>query len=311
MIQNTKNLELYKAFVKNRHSIWEARQRGAMPGLWTLDPILQRKKFTNVFRILDHGSQFLTEELLWDHAAYPEEEILMRAFLYRYINRPEPFEFFLEEHGRYPLIEDLRGELQASWGRYGGPFFGSAYTMFCGAENAGMTRIGWAMGLVASCFLPESSGNITQGFFAAKTQQERFLALQEAPRCANFMAMQILTDWGYSMYGEDTENEFVSPGPGSKVGLRRLEPTGKLENALRWAHEVILSDPDAPRIPIPVLGSAGRPPSIMDIQNTFCEFGKYMRYLDKGPESGRQYKPAHPEKQPQPFLPMHWLHADY
>lgn len=306
MFRNEENLDRYLRFVKDRHRIWEQRQAGS-PGPWSEDPILQQKKFTNVFRILDHGSQFLVREMLWDNRAIPEEEILMRAFLYRYINRPEPFEFFLEEHGRYPLIEDLRGELQASWKRYGGPFFGNAYTMFCGAENAGMTRIDWAMGLVAACFLPESSGNIAPGFFSARTQADRWLALQMAPRCANFMAMQILTDWGYSMYGEDKENEFVSAGPGALRGIAALGP-GDMHatEAIFSARELVIADAEAPRLPIPILCHPGRLPSIMDIQNTFCEFGKYMRYLTQGPGT-RRYKPAHPEPQTRPFLPQHWL----
>lgn len=306
MFQNEENVSLYLRFVNERHSIWTKRQAGD-PAPWTDDKVLAAKKFTNVFRILDHGSQFLTSEMLWTARPLPEEEILMRAFLYRYINRPEPFIYFFNEHGRYPLIEDLRGELQASWERYGGPFFGSAYTMFCGAENAGMTRIGWAMGLVAQSFLPESSGNITRGFFDATSQEGRFRALQEAPRCADFMAMQILTDWGYSMYGGDCdENEFIAPGPGSKVGIRRLEPTELFVPALREVHEFILAGhDDIPFIPLP---NGGRHlPSIMDIQNTFCEFGKYMRYLEKGAYVARKFKPAHPERPKAPFLPEHWL----
>ena len=43
----------------------------------------------------------------------------------------------------------------------------------------------------------------------------------------------------------------------------------------------------------------------MDVQNTLCEFSKYVRFQSK-PIPTKQYVPAHPGPQPPPVLPKHW-----
>ncbi len=58
-------IETYLSFCRERHKIWLKRQAGD-PGPWTDDPILATRKFTNVFRILDPGTQFVVQELLPD-----------------------------------------------------------------------------------------------------------------------------------------------------------------------------------------------------------------------------------------------------
>lgn len=79
---------VYHDFVVARHQIWEKRQLG-LPAPWATDPLLNTRKFTNVFRVLDAGTQFVIRELFPD-TTY--QTALMRAFLYRYTNRPEPWE---------------------------------------------------------------------------------------------------------------------------------------------------------------------------------------------------------------------------
>ena len=105
----------YLDFVVERHRIWELRQAGAEQP-WTDDHILRGKKFTNVFRLLDHGSQYLLSMLQEDLS--PRDR-LMRAFLYRHTGRPEPWEFFELMHARYPLVADLQATYD-TWPQYQG-----------------------------------------------------------------------------------------------------------------------------------------------------------------------------------------------
>lgn len=290
----------YLDFVCERHKIWGHRQSGHEQP-WTKDPILATKKFTNVYRVLDAGSQFLVKMMHADADQTTPEDVLLRAFIYRYTNRPEPYQAFHEEFGRYPLRTDLERNLPDLWRDYhaaGNPIFGSAYKMFVGQENRGLDRLSWVLGLTAASF-GGGPADITEDFLVAGSPEERIFALRKAPRCAGFMSMQILTDWGYWSPTHD-ENAYVVPGPGAVVGARAIGM--EAQSAITWARSALLWRDDQPVL---FTGKGLRAPSLMDIQNTFCEFGKYARYLTK-PLPPKQYRPAHPGPQPAPFLPPHW-----
>lgn len=288
----------YVRFVKERHRIWERRQQGGDPGQpLTLDPVLRAKKFTNVYRILDVGTQFVCEELL--ESATPEER-LVRAFLYRYTNRPEPWVAFREEFGRYPTRADLHETLPEFWLDYklaGNPIFGNAYRMFVGQENAGEDRLSWML-RTAQNAVGYGHDQIVDDFLEADPSAEARLAiLKRVPRCANFMGMQIVTDFGYLDPHYD-EDEYVVAGPGSTKGAREIDRSCRPVEMIHICH-LHLS-----RMANPVL-LVGRTPSLMDVQNTLCEFSKYVRYLRLGVPD-RPYRPAHPGPQPRPWLPPHW-----
>ena len=53
-------------WVNERHSIY-LRKAAGDPRPWTKDPILQRYKFTNVFRELDMGTKWLRECIILPH----------------------------------------------------------------------------------------------------------------------------------------------------------------------------------------------------------------------------------------------------
>ena len=86
-------------FVVERHRIWEQRQAGA-PQPWTDDPVLATRKFTNVFRVLDPGTQFLLTDLF--EPDIDPRDTLMRAFLYRHTGRVEIWELLGVMTGQYP-----------------------------------------------------------------------------------------------------------------------------------------------------------------------------------------------------------------
>ncbi|MGO4984932.1 nucleotide kinase domain-containing protein [Collinsella sp. Sow4_E3] len=72
----------YIQFVEERHYVWIRRQNGASAP-WTDDPTLRRAKFTNVYRVLDAGSQFLLTQMLQDPDAEWGDQAL-RAYLVKY-----------------------------------------------------------------------------------------------------------------------------------------------------------------------------------------------------------------------------------
>lgn len=297
MTVNPQMLTAYLNFVVERHAVWEERQQGA-PAPWTSDPILQQRKFTNVYRVLDHGSQFLLEELLNDPLA-TERTVLARAFLYRMTNRPEPWLYAKEQLGQYPDILDLfnLGQLWAGWRDAGNQVFSGAYIIMPEPGVPGVDKVRSVVRLARKLFGPEST--LPEQFLAAGSMAERFALLRAQKGVGDFIAMQVLTDFGYSRYGADQdENEFVIAGPGARNGGKHIFPGVKPADAILRARAWVLAEPEVPSL-------YGREPSLMDIQNTLCEFSKYARFMGAPPRA-KTYAPAHPGPQPAPTLPAHW-----
>lgn len=273
-------------FVAERHKVWEARQRGdAQP--WTEDPVLATRKFTNIFRLLDPGSQFVMTDLMCDN----EFEFLLRCLLYRITNRPEAWRAFEGEVSLAHRPVEFRQHMH-DYKASGGQVFSGAYMIWGGTEK-GVDKIDHVFGVLDGAL----SG--VADFLMADTQRERFEALEGCRGMGPFNAMQVLTDFGYGT--EFRENEFVIPGPGARKGATALGLTG--EDAIEWGYEA-LQDLD----PLPMVwgsGNRGHFLSKMDVQNCLCEFSKYVRYASK-PSPQKLYSPAHPGPQPVPRLPRDW-----
>lgn len=310
----------YIDFVTERHQVWQLRQAGA-PQPWTDNTILQERKFTNVFRVLDPGSQFVLTDLV--DPDLPARDTLMRMFLYRHTGRIETWEYLQLVAGGYPTVDTLDETLEA-WQEYRGdtkitqrgqearnrpgekrtfqrPVFTSAYLVFPQSDVKGTDKLESIVALTKRLFTPGSPDDVVPDFLAAKTQAKRFEILRRNKGVADFMSMQILTDWGY--VGVDREDEFIVAGPGAIRGAKLLYPTKKAGPVMREMHEYISETPGMPVLEMP--GGRVRVPSLMDVQNTLCEFSKYARYM-KAESTGKPYKPAHPGPQPAPVLPPLW-----
>lgn len=291
-------MDSYLDFVEGRFDIWKQRQTGH-GSYFSDDPILATKKFTNVFRVLDFGSQFLLRELL--NPAESREDVLFRSFLYRYTNRPEPWVWFHERHGRYPSFSDFEsGLLLSEWQEYDrgkGVFFSSAYTMFSGGENPGVRRFEWAIGLAGQV------GPLQDRFWSTTRTQARVKVLMELPRTAFFMGQQVTTDCAY-WDPEATENDWVAPGPGSLRGASWLMGAAiPFEDVVELAQDALRAL--RPNVSLQLPDGRLRFPSLMDVQNTLCEFDKYNRWKS-AILPNKPYKAKHPGKQPLPVLPKHW-----
>lgn len=292
MSYDAEMLDVYRKFVVNRHLIWKYRQEG-LPAPWSDDPILMARKFTNDFRVLDHGSQFLMKRLMtddpWDYLA--------RCVFYRITNLPETWDMLQDELGEYPRAHhfvyesDFLYEAIHHYRSAGNKVFSGAYIIVPAPGTKGdkaRDAIALTKGFIE---------NHAADFFNAETQEDRFKALRQTPGLGKFLSMQILTDWGYGL-DENRENEFVIAGPGARRGAAHLNAELSAERviwelAVEWASD-------------PVVEVNGHSLGLMNVQNTLCEFSKYVRYMSMN--HPRPYTPAHPGPQPKPRLPK-WMEA--
>ena len=283
-------------FVVERHRIWEQRQAGA-PQPWTDDPILASRKFTNVFRVLDPGTQFLLTDV-FDRELSPRDN-LMRAFLYRHTGRVEAWEWVDVVGLGYPTVDtlDVAGELWRMY-KHKYPFFTNAYLVFPQSSTPGTDKLDSILDLTKRLFTPGSPDDIMPEWERATTQAERFKILRRNKGVGDFMSMQILTDWGYQC-GEDREDEFLMPGPGSIKGAKALDPNAKTMDVVKRVVREVRGLPHGPRL-------GYRYPSLMDIgSNLLCEWSKYVRYRGQ-PLPTKTYTPAHPGPQAPPVLPDYY-----
>lgn len=268
-------------FVIERHTLYERRQEGLPQEEWTSDPVLQTKKMTNVFRWLDPGSQFVITDLLPD---VDPLDALFRCAMYRYTNWPDTWTWLRDQIGHYPIISDFPVLLDALQERraQGHQMFSGAYMIVPQPGRKG-DKLEQVLKVVGDINLSR--------FVAAETQAERHAALTETYGIGDFLGLQILTDYMYRFGDKDTEDEFVVPGPGSLRGTALFAPSHTTESVIRWAHRSLLKMPECPTL-------LGRQPSVMDVQNCFCEFSKFV----KGPRN-TLYRPAHPGPLPAPTTP--------
>nr|DAX49912.1 MAG TPA: Pplase1 alpha-glutamyl/putrescinyl thymine pyrophosphorylase clade 1 [Caudoviricetes sp.] len=305
---------LYEHYVKERWLVYARRSVG-LPAPWTRDPVIAGSKFTNDFRILDAGSQFLLGDLCSDGA--PLKDLMMRCFLYRYTNRREPWNAFKKIYGRFPVIEDLEsGKLMDFLKGYDSPIFGPAYRVHVGSENTGIDKVSYFVGLAAQAFTP-TGGKLSYGhgwgecgeLYILPQLESRwgdaegiFNILRTLPRCSDFMSQQVLTDYTYLPQSTMTDSDHVVPGPGSKRGMDLLE-SGKSYQYILKEYQDYWSSKG------PVLTSGhvvGHTLSLMDVQNTFCEFQKYVRRLNSG-RKFTPYSPSNPDRTwSDPVLPKNW-----
>lgn len=254
------NLDTVVRFAQNRHKLWEGKP--------VKSPILTTRKFTNVFRVLDRGSQYLLE-LMDAHEATLDR--LAVSYFYRQVNRPDTMEAIIEANGGYvPDAEDI---FNPKWyRRVVGPVAEARPGAFLNGAYIILIKPGDSRGTIPK---------MQEMFPAARPHLERVAELsslgsrvkelQKTPGLGPFLAMQIATDLGYCKGEPDQENTFILAGPGSRKGVSFISD--------RKAEDVIRSFPVDQLPPLPY--SNGRPASLMDVQNVFCEFSKYARLLGK------------------------------
>lgn len=277
---NLNHISTVVKFARARHSIWEGKA--------VKSPVLTTRKFTNVFRVLDRGSQYLLD--LMNLHDDPLDRLAL-SYFYRQVNRPDTMDAIMTEGADY--VPDASDIFDPSWydrvvapvaAARPGAFLSGAYMILVSPGDSRPTV--QKMQAVFPAAKP-----YLETVAAEPSLEGRVKLLQKTPGLGPFMAMQIATDLGYCEGETDQENTFVLAGPGSKRGVGYL--LGKEYATAKESYEVITNFPvnQLPALPY----SNGRPPSWMDIQNVFCEYSKYARMIERGERGGTKPYQRHGE----------------
>jgi hypothetical protein len=222
-----------------------------------------------VFRILDRGSQYLLSLMnLYDD---PLDRLAL-SYFYRQVNRPDTMDAIIEENGGF--VPEASEIFDPKWyGKVVAPVVADRPGAFLNGAYIILIKPGDSRGTVDKMqeMFPAARPHLER-VSLLKSLGSRVHELQKTPGLGPFLAMQVATDLGYCDGEPDQENEFILAGPGSRKGVAFVSNLK--------AEEVIKTFPRELLPPLP--GSNGRLASWMDIQNVFCEFSKYARFVEKG-----------------------------
>ena len=281
--------EFYR-FIDERHRIWHRRFVEKKEQPWTEDPILRLYNFTNVYRELDRGTQYLWERV---DKGSSFANMLYQIILYRFINRIETFDEIgfiptIDDNwdSFFPILEQMRKDKK--------PIFNTAYRVICNAGK-GVKRIDELRNVMEP--LTEESNMEGECFIIGcgnSTSLEMFNEmLQYLKHIGPFIAYEISIDFlNIDPLNDWSEDDWANPGPGCRVGLsyidERFKTAGNVAlvefmRALRAKQHENLPD-DFPYY-------KGKELSLRNIEHSLCEFGKYMNIKNKVGRSRPLFSP--------------------
>lgn len=279
---NEKNLAEFWSFIAERQAVWHRRFVEKKPKPWSDDRIIRNTKFTNIYRELDPGTQFIVEEVL--ERGLPYDVAVFNVMLYRLIGRADT----LRRVGIFDPKEYTSGRLDAKLRAIAldpsaPPIFTGAYIVAAYSNMGGKDKIENVSRLfeVIAKGLPKLLTSIT----LANTSEQVYKALLEQPGFGNFLAYQVLVDLRYPLRcwgGTNTlqrfsNDDWVSAGPGAMKGLAMLGVFDKDRHlqAMRWLRDHQADE--FKRLGLTFHAWQGRPLDLANIQGCLCEYHKYHK----------------------------------
>ncbi len=276
----------YFHFMELRMNIfWSKYNNEKYP--WTNDSILLKHKFTNVYRSCDRVSQYLIRNVIYNENIkdLSEEDILLRILIFKVFNRIDTWEFIEANIGvlsiktfNPSLLSELLTKRIAVK-----PIFNSAYLMT--GSHKDYTQYSskherW-LRMIDEKFI---KGKLLSKIVKSKSLQDVFEILQECPFIGDFLAYQYAIDFNYSEVINFDENSFVKAGIGAIRGIKKCFENANrhnYEDLIRYTYDNLHKYRERYECP-DFKNLFGREPTLIDLQNCFCETDKYLR--EKMPE---------------------------
>lgn len=272
--RSTEALGVYWKFARARQDLYLARLRGGIAPEPS-DVVLATNRFTNAFRASDRVSQYLISKVIYDGVSRPFEDEFARVILFKLFNRISTWESLQSVVGPLSAKKVLDGRVADAVEHLSrqGRVYSAAYIMPPPRHLHGCKARRHAI-LLAQMIADGVPARVKQ----AKTMSEVFKVLRGVPSIGPFLAYQYAIDLNYGPSLSHSENSFVTPGPGALRGLRKCySDLGDLSpsDAIRFTRDSMLQESSRANVTPPDL--FGRRPTLIDLQNLFCEVDKYTR----------------------------------
>lgn len=276
-----KTTEVYDSYWKfaalRQEAFFKRLEGNSYP--WSSDPIINKYRFTNVYRAADRVSQYLIKEVIYkDGLPNSPKEILFRILLFKLFNKIETWELLkskisnlIFEEFQFKLYDKVLNNAITNSKR----IYSAAYIMPSGKSYFGFQRKHSNHLKLIELII---NSNTHERLMSAKTMQYAFEILKQFPGLGDFLAYQFLIDVNYSTITNFSESEFVVAGPGAKGGISKcFTDTAGLNHV-----EIIKLMTDRQELEFERLGLSfknlwGRRLQLIDCQNIFCEVDKYAR----------------------------------
>lgn len=291
-------LDLFWRFIDKRQRVWFRRVVDGQSPPWTEDHILQKYRFTNVYRKLDPGTQYVIQNILEADASRRDK--LLNVMMYRLIGRQETHEFLGFQSLDSFDPSEFERRLKHRRDEIGEPVFTGAY-MVSGYNQMGSSD---KVENVARLFNKLTSNeDFFDDVLASESLKDAYELIRSQPGFGNFLSYQVLVDLLYPVNSYDSASvlpfspdDWSSPGPGAQKGLKRLvdEFNGfDWVGVMRWLHQNQQNEFERLGLDFPYLVNVEGEQlelSLADVQNCLCEFYKYDKILHSNGRARRCFR---------------------
>jgi hypothetical protein len=295
---DAESLDLFWQFIAERQKVWYHRVVEGRPAPWTGDDILQEYRFTNVYRELDPGTQYVIQNILEMDASRRDK--LFNVMLYRLIGRLETHEYLGFQSLRSFDAAEFEEQLKHRRDDLEETVFTGAY-MVSGYNHRGSSD---KVENVAALFGElTDSPSFFDDLLSAKSLPDGYDSIRSQPGFGNFLSYQVLVDLLYPVnyYNGNSvipfsPNDWSSPGPGAQKGLKQLVTDfngfDRLD-VMRWLRQNQKQEFGRLGLEFPYLETKDGERlelSLANIQNCLCEFYKYHNILHSNGRARRCFR---------------------
>ena len=281
VIPNHKILQYYFYFMQERMNIFWRKCDSRNKCAYTDDNILKTYKFTNVYRACDRVSQYLIKEVIYKNIdKYKPEDVLLRILIFKIFNKIETWEFLCNELESNITLDNFNAhKISAllSARQQSGPIFNNAYMMTGSHHKYDYlpTKHEKWLTMVEKEFV---SKNLFTKILNAVSLEEVYHILNQCSFIGSFLAYQYAIDFNYSPYLNFSEDSFVKAGIGAIRGIKKcfISYGINYEDAIYYIKEH-LDDLRNMYGYNKFQSLFGHEPTLIDLQNCFCETDKYLR----------------------------------
>lgn len=310
IIPNDKVFRYYFYFMQERMNIFLRKCEGKL--ILTQDPILREYKFTNVYRACDRVSQYLIRNVIYNNVEkYTPEDMLLRILVFKIFNKIETWEYLKQTYGEITIsnfdVKSISKLLSVRQQHF--PIFNNAYMMTGSCQKYDYLKSKhekW-LTMVKEEFFGEG---IVYKVLKTNSLEEVYNLLRGCSFLGGFLAYQYAIDFNYSPYINFSENDFVVAGIGAKRGIEKcfISHGHSYEDAIRYT-KFHLSELQEKYGYSNFHSLEGHEPTLLDLQNCFCETDKFLRakmpeLLVGNKRIKQKYKPS--EREINYFFPPKW-----